>query len=54
MHIQISTKKFYLYLAVVIFCILIGFYSGFRLGRTVEKQEWLELVNKPECECLRI
>ncbi|MBL7872095.1 MAG: hypothetical protein JNM78_10815 [Cyclobacteriaceae bacterium] len=40
-------RRFWLYIVFTLFCIAVSFWSGFRLGREVEKQEWLELGNPP-------
>jgi hypothetical protein len=52
--IQISKRKFYFYLIIVIGLILASYYSGYKFGRLIEEEEWLELVNRPECECLKV
>ncbi|MBL7858161.1 MAG: hypothetical protein JNM57_10780 [Cyclobacteriaceae bacterium] len=41
------TRRFWFYFGFTIVCIAVSFWSGFRLGRAVEKSEWLEIVNVP-------
>jgi len=41
------TRRFWFYFVFTLISILVSFWSGFRLGRSVEKNEWLELVNPP-------
>jgi hypothetical protein len=42
--ITIPVKRWYAYVFVVALFIMIAFYSGYRLGKTVEKKEWLEML----------
>ncbi|MBX2896805.1 MAG: hypothetical protein KF763_15270 [Cyclobacteriaceae bacterium] len=42
-----AKRRFWLMVCVIIACISAGFSVGYVVGRTVEKQEWLELVNPP-------
>lgn len=42
-----AKRRFWLSVFVIIACIGAGFSIGYVVGRTVEKQEWLELVNPP-------
>lgn len=44
--INITRQKYYFYLILVGLLILVSFYSGFELGRSVEKDEWLEIVDR--------
>lgn len=45
-------NRFYFYMVLLVVCIGVSFWSGFRAGKEIEKAEWLDIVNKPECECL--
>lgn len=42
-----AKRRFWLSLSVIIACIGAGFSVGYVVGREVEKQEWIELVNPP-------
>jgi len=38
-------RRFWLYFILIPISILISFWSGYRLGREVEKQDWLKIIN---------
>jgi hypothetical protein len=43
--ITIPVKRWYGYVFVVAVLLMIAYYSGYRMGRTVERKGWLEIAN---------
>jgi hypothetical protein len=43
--VRIPQWRWYFYICLMVGFILIAFYSGYRLGRTVEREEWIDIID---------